>query len=226
MELSMDPKLMWNYLMHLAENFSAELFSWISNFLFGLIFNTEPMLLSMKKRRKRRKERKERAKERKKRKFIWLPNKYSRERRKVKPRKLKKVIKKQKRRKKKLRKQRLRKRNNKRKRRRKKKRRRKLPKRNRKSLNRHLKRWKQVLFYLFRIFNYKTFEKWICQTSHGSQSCIRISLEIHRHFMRTHRWKMGFLALPKTTSTDPNEPWLQLIHRASLQYPPPQGIRS
>ena len=179
----------------------------------------------MKKKRKRRKERKEREKERKKKKFIWLLNKFNRERKKVRPRKLKKVIKKQKRRKKKLKKQRLKKRSNKRKKKRKKKRRRKLPKRNKKNLSRLLKKWKQVLLYLFRILNNKTFEEWICQTSYGSQSCLRISLEIHRNFMWTHRWKMGFLALSKTTSTDPNESWLQLIHRASLQYPSPQGIR-
>ena len=139
----------------------------------------------------------------------------------MRPRKLKKVIKKQKRRKKKLKKQRLKKRSNKRK----KKRRKKLLKRNKKNLSRPLKKWKQVLFYLFRILNNKTFEKWLCQTSYGSQSCLWISLEIHRHFMRTHRRKMGLLAFSKTTSTDPNESWLQLIHRASLQYPPPQGIR-
>ena len=70
MELSMDLKLMSNYLMHLEENFSVELFSWISNFLLGLIFSTEPVLLNMNKKRKRRKERKEREKERRKRKFI------------------------------------------------------------------------------------------------------------------------------------------------------------
>ena len=142
----------------------------------------------------------------------------------MRPRKPKKVIKKQKRRKKKLRKQRLKKRRNKRRRKRKKKRRKRLQKRNKKSLSRLLKRWKQVLFYLFRILNNKTFKKWICQTSYGSQSCLRISLTLHRYFVRAHRWKMGFLALSKTTSTDPNEPWLQLIYRASLQYPPSQGI--
>lgn len=89
-----------------------------------------------------------------------------------------------------------------------------------------LKKWKSVLFFLFRIFQDWPPEDWIHSSCHRPQSHLRFPLALHRYPLRAHRRQVGLLDLPKTTAADPHRQRRKRLHRINLQHPPPQGLLS
>lgn len=89
-----------------------------------------------------------------------------------------------------------------------------------------LKKWKSVLFILFRIFQNWPPQDRLHPTCHRPQSHLRFSRAIHRHSLRAHRRQVGFLDLSKTTSAHPHRQRRKRVYRIDLQHSSPQGLLS